>query len=83
MVGKVLVVDIFILRCSGNLDYNEAIAPPYLSNGSGHYSELFIRANWDLDTDLQYDPNVTWFGGAGNFGFNLSTKMRLLTLDQN
>ena len=36
--------------------------------------ELFIRANWDVNTDLQHDPNATWYvDGNYNFGFNLST----------
>ena len=57
------------------MNYNIALAPPFRNDGNGHYSELFIRANWDVNTDLQYDPNATsWYvDGNYNFGFNLST----------
>ena len=56
-----------------DLEYNSALKNFY--EGSGFYSEMFIKSNWDPSLDLQYDPNADWYiDGSYTLRFTLSTE---------
>jgi surface protein len=56
-----------------DLEYNSALKDFY--EGSGFYSEIFIKSNWDPSLDLQYDPNADWYvDGSYTLLFTLSTE---------